>query len=87
MPGEKKKKNNLPVPVHVDMQRLVGDCCMPVDVDAELGMLVTIGIVVIDGHHHHCSCMVGWLCVCVCTAVQLSAGRCGGDHCHHRWVD
>ena len=30
------------------MQKLVGDHCMPVDVDTELGMLVTyIGIVVV----------------------------------------
>ena len=30
----------------------------------------------------------GWVdCVCMCTAVQLSAGGCGGDHCHCGWVD
>ena len=56
---KRKRTKYLPVPVCIDMQKLVGDCCMPVDVDTELGMLVTIGIVVVGGHHCHCSCMVG----------------------------
>ena len=45
--GEQKKNKYLPVPVCIDMQKLVRDHCMPVDVDTELGMLVTIGIVVV----------------------------------------
>ena len=51
------------MPVDVDAGELV-------DADAELGTLVTIGIVVV-GRRHHCSCVVGWLRVRVhCRAVE-----------------
>ena len=60
----KKKKEKLTVPVRVDMQRLGGNGCTSVtidakelvDVDTELEMLVTIGIVVVGGSRcHRCS--------------------------------
>ena len=72
------------------MQKLVGDHCMPVDVDTELGMLVTIGIVVVAMSVVIIVTVaaVWWVdCAHVCTAVWLSARGCGGDHCHCGWVD
>ena len=70
------------MPVAIDAGELV-------DIDAELGVLVPTGIVVVGGGHCRrlvaAVGVVGWLRACA--AMWWSARGGGGDRCRHRWVD